>query len=242
MVQWNWTDNGIWQNAVGHMGFHWTVHPVPWYSGTGRTVGYGRMQWDTWDSIRLSILSHGTEGLDGDMAECNGTHGIPLDCPSCPMVQRDWTGIWQNAVGHMGFHWTVHPVPWYIQWDWTDTGIWPGAVGHMGFHRLSLCPMVQWDWTDSGIWQSAICSKNAKPLPICTGISIADLIPTLTFVRALTTRDLEMCVCQLGIQILKSRIDKIMDCIKESYYCIIVLLMESSLRIKISMYLLSSVS
>ena len=70
------------------------------------------VQWDTWDSTGLSVLSHGAVGLDGqwDMAECIGTHRIPLDCPSCPMVQ--WDGMDGTArpdcVGcHIDVQWTL---------------------------------------------------------------------------------------------------------------------------------------
>ena len=79
MVQWDGTDSGIWHRCSGTHGMstgqsvqshgtvgrygrwdmaqmqwdtwdvHWTVRPVPWFSGTVRTVGKGTVQWDTWD-------------------------------------------------------------------------------------------------------------------------------------------------------------------------------------------------
>ena len=50
-------------------GLPWTVPPVPWYSGIGRTVGHGGPQEGQW---------------------------TPMDSPTCPMVQWDRTdsGTW----------------------------------------------------------------------------------------------------------------------------------------------------
>ena len=45
-------------------GLPWTVPPVPWYSGIGRTVGYEARQVGQW---------------------------TPMDSPTCPMVQWDRT-------------------------------------------------------------------------------------------------------------------------------------------------------
>ena len=75
----------------------WTVPPVPWYSGIGRTVGYG-------------VTKQGQR--------------TPMDSPTCPMVQWDRTdsGIWSPQMGQ----WTPMDSPTrpMVQWDRTDSGIW----------------------------------------------------------------------------------------------------------------------
>ena len=56
--------------TAGYIGFHWTVPPVPWYSGTRRTVGYGRVQWDTQASTGLSYPPDIHVRLYCGMVEC----------------------------------------------------------------------------------------------------------------------------------------------------------------------------
>ena len=64
-------------------GLPWTVPPVPWYCGIGRTVGYGGPQVGQW---------------------------TPMDSPTCPMVQWDRTdsGTWGPSGGTVDSHGQSH--------------------------------------------------------------------------------------------------------------------------------------
>ena len=80
-------------------GLPWTVLPVPWYSGIGRTVGYGapkQGQWTPMDSathpmVQWDRMDSGIRGPQ--MGQCT-----PMNSPTCPMVQWDRTdsGIWSH--------------------------------------------------------------------------------------------------------------------------------------------------
>ena len=61
----------------------WTVPPVPWYSGIGRTVGYVVPQVGQW---------------------------TPMDSPTCPMVQWDRmdSGICGSSGGTVDSHGQSH--------------------------------------------------------------------------------------------------------------------------------------
>ena len=92
-------------------GLPWTVPAVPWYSGIGRTVGYGGPQVGQW---------------------------TPMDSPSCPMVQWDRTdsGIWGPSERGQ---WTPMDSPTcpMVQWDRTDSGIWGPSGGTVDSHGQS---------------------------------------------------------------------------------------------------------
>ena len=64
-------------------GLPWTVPPVPWYSGLGRTVGYGSPKQGQW---------------------------TPMDSPTCPMVQWDRTNsrLWEPSDGTVDSHGQSH--------------------------------------------------------------------------------------------------------------------------------------
>ena len=95
---------------------------------------------------------------------------VPLHCPSCPMVQRDWTdsGTRQSIVGHMRFHWTihVHSVPRYSGMGWAvqlDQTVWMSYGGPMD---LELAKWLAVPWTSWGIHGT---DGTATPALLCVG-------------------------------------------------------------------------